>query len=208
MTEFWELSFRNNKAMWGEEPADVTKNIVKLFRDHDLKNILIPGFGYGRNARVFTEQGFDVTGIEISKTAIAMAGEYCGHDVNVFHGPVSDMPFDEEMYDGIFCYALVHLLSDEDRLKFIRDCYEQLQPGGVMVFVTLSVNDARYGKGILLSENRFRSNHGVELFFYDSAVISKEFTAYGLVGMQEISEPENPIPGKPSQKFWTIVCEK
>jgi len=29
-----------------------------------LKNILIPGIGYGRNARIFLEQGMAVTGIE------------------------------------------------------------------------------------------------------------------------------------------------
>ena len=41
---------------------------IILNRDK-VKDILIPGVGYGRNAKVFIDNGINVTGIEISKTA-------------------------------------------------------------------------------------------------------------------------------------------
>ena len=62
------------------------------------------------------------------------------------------MPFDQELYDGIFCYALIHLLSAKERIKLIRDCYNQLKPNGYMVFVAISKMDARYGKGKEISK--------------------------------------------------------
>ena len=43
------------------------------------------------------------------------------------------MPFDNKSYDGIFSHALLHLLSEQERVKFIKDCYNQLKPGGYMV---------------------------------------------------------------------------
>ncbi len=72
MTEFWESSFRDKQEMWGFEPADCALTTLELFKEQGFTKILIPGFGYGRNASVFTENGFNVTGIEISETAIEL----------------------------------------------------------------------------------------------------------------------------------------
>ena len=67
-----------------------------------------------------------VTGIEISKTAVEMAGKHYGKAMTIHHGSVTYMPFDDCRYDGIFCYALIHLLDSNERKKLIRDCYNQL----------------------------------------------------------------------------------
>ena len=208
MSEFWESSFRDKQAMWGFEPADSARDTVTLFRNRGMVNILIPGFGYGRNAKVFADNGFSVTGIEISQTAIDLARQHFGPDMPVFQGSVSDMPFDQVEYDGIFCYALIHLLSKKDRLKLIADCYNQLKPGGLMVFVAISVRDARYGQGKEVSKNRFLTGHGVELFFYDSDSIEEEFGKYGLSEALEIKEPVHNRSNISQQQFWKIVCEK
>ncbi|MCP2043963.1 methyltransferase domain-containing protein [Pontibacter sp. HSC-36F09] len=107
----------------GGEPADSAIATLKLFRENRLHKILIPGFGYGRNAKIFTDAGFKVTGIEISETAIKLAQKHYKDDVKVHHGSVNAMPFDQEVYDGIFCYALIHLLSTDERIKLIQNCY-------------------------------------------------------------------------------------
>ena len=208
MTEFWEASFKEKDTMWGFEPADSAIATAALFRQKDLKKILIPGFGYGRNARAFTENGFDVTGIEISETAINLAKKHYGNSIKVHHGPVNAMPFDQELYDGIFCYALIHLLNARERNKLIKDCYNQLKPGGYMVFVTISKNAATYGQGKALSKDRFETRHGVKLFFYDAQSIEKEFGKYGLAEAKEIDEPARNMPHKPTQKFWQVTCKK
>lgn len=134
--EFWESSFRKKQEMWGWEPADSAKMALDLFQKNGIKNILIPGFGYGRNAVVFLDQQIKVTGIEISETAIELAHQHLGDSIKVYHGATSSMPFDQESYDGIYCYALLHLLDATEREKLLADCYQQLSYGGYMVFVT------------------------------------------------------------------------
>ena len=208
MAEFWESSFKDKQTMWGLEPADSARATAALFQKHGLRNILIPGFGYGRNAKVFTDLGCQVTGIEISETAIALAKKHYGDQINVYHGPVSGMPFDQQLYDGIFCYALIHLLSEPERAKLITDCYNQLIPSGYMVFVTLSKSDARYGVGQQISKDQFLTGHGVELFFYDAASVERDFGQFGLIEASEINEPVENTGSKPSQKFWQITCKK
>lgn len=208
MAEFWESSFKEKQTMWGFEPADSALVAAALFRKNGLSKILVPGFGYGRNAKVFCDNGFDVTGIEISETAIELARKHYGDNIKVFHGSVGDMPFDNELYDGIFCYALIHLLNARERAKLIKDCYNQLALGGYMVFVAISKTTPAYGVGTKLSKDRFKTPHGVKLFFYDSDSVKKEFGKYGLQEAIEINEPSKNTEGKAVLKFWQIICRK
>lgn len=194
--------------MWGFEPSDSAVAALDLFRKNGLKKILIPGFGYGRNARLFIDNGFDVTGIEISETAITLGKRYLGEQLKVYHGSVNTMPYDHERYDGIFCYALIHLLNSRERARLIANCYRQLRVNGFMVFTAVSQKYPTYGTGKKLSRDRFETMPGVQIFFYDSGSIEKEFGKYGLICYKETDEPVKHAENKTSLKFWYIVCNK
>jgi SAM-dependent methyltransferase len=208
MTEFWESAFIDKQAMWGFTPALSAVTAKDLFLAHGIKNVLIPGIGYGRNAEVFRQNGMGVTGIEISKTAIELARKYCGSDIKIYHGSVTDMPFDDKEYDGIFCYALIHLLDAPQRIKFIRDCYNQLKPGGYMVFVTISKEDPMFGIGTQLDTDRFERIKGAQIFFYDADSVRREFGPCGLTEFSQIDEPTSHADKQPPHKFLTVTCKK
>lgn len=207
MAEFWETSFIENQMMWGYEPSDSAILTKDFFLEKKVKDILIPGIGYGRNAKIFTDNGINVTGIEISKTAIELARQN-GGNFNIIHGSVTDMPFDQKLYDGIFCYALIHLLNKHEREKFIKDCYNQLKPDGYMVFTTISKDAPMFGKGKQLGKDYFEIMEGVKMFFYDSDSIKQEFGNYGLIEVLEIVEPHKNMENKPPFKFTMVKCQK
>ncbi|MFD0975421.1 class I SAM-dependent methyltransferase [Salinimicrobium gaetbulicola] len=204
MTEFWESAYQSNQRMWGENPSDNARKVLKVMQKRNIRNVLIPGFGYGRNAKVFYDKGIDVTGIEISKTAIERARKYFESDVTIHYGSVTDMPFDKTQYESIYCYSLIHLLNKADRLKLINDCYSQLKDNGLMIFVALSINDKRFGLGEKLERNTFRSPQGLNLYFYDEESIIDEFGHYNIVEAKEVNEPEE----NPNETHWMIMCEK
>lgn len=208
MTEFWETSFKNKQEMWGWEPADSVCKTLEVFKKYGINDILIPGFGYGRNAKYFLDNGLDVTGIEISETAIELAKKHFDESMKIYHGSVSSMPYDTKLYEGIFSYSLIHLLNEEERIKLIKDCYNQLKPNGYMVFVTISKNDFRFGQGIEVLKDTFEPWKGLTLFFYDSNSIKLDFGNFGLVEMEEINEPVESSIGNFEQKFWYIICKK
>ncbi|MCS0653398.1 bifunctional 2-polyprenyl-6-hydroxyphenol methylase/3-demethylubiquinol 3-O-methyltransferase UbiG [Cytobacillus firmus] len=207
MTEFWESSFLEKQTMWGFEPSDSAILMKEFFLEKKVKDILIPGFGYGRNAKVFIENGIDVTGIEISKTAIELARDN-GLTMPIFHGSVTDMPFDDKLYDGIFSYALIHLLNESEREKFIHSCYNQLKPDGYMIFTAISKEAPMYGKGKQLGKDYFEIIDGVKMFFYDSDSIKQEFGKYGLIEISEIVEPHKDNETKPPFTFTMVKCQK
>jgi len=207
MTEFWESSFIEKQMMWGFEPSDSAILTKDFFLEKKIKDILIPGIGYGRNAKIFYDNRINVTGIEISKTAIDLA-EQNGLDIRIYHGSVTDMPFDNKLYDGIFCYGLIHLLNSRERNKLIKDCYSQLKPNGYMIFTAVSKEASMFGRGKRLSKDRFEIMKGVKIFFYDSVSVNKEFGKYGLIELSEIDEPHKNMRNKPPEKFIIVKCKK
>lgn len=197
--EFWESAFIEKQEMWGFEPSKSAVLTKDFFVQKSVKNMLIPGIGYGRNAQIFKDNGIVVTGIEISKTAIEMARKHYGTDMIIHHGSVTDMPFDKYQYDGIFCYALIHLLDSSERTRLIRDCYNQLSENGYMVFTAITKEAPTYGKGKFVSNDRYEIFDGVKMFFYDRESINAEFKNFGLFEITEVTE---------SHPFFLIKCRK
>lgn len=205
MAEFWESAFVEKQTMWGFEPTRSAILAKEHFVRHGVRNVLIPGIGYGRNAKVFLDHGMSVTGIEISETAIALARSKLGLDIPIHHGSVSDMPYDDRQYDGIFCYGLLYLLDAPGREKLIRDCYRQLEPGGSMIFTLISKTAPMYGKGTQLGEDWFETVHGVKMYFYDADSVRRELGEHGL---SETSEIDEPAMNGASLPFLNAICTK
>jgi len=193
--------------MWKFEPSDSAIIALDLFKSNGINKILIPGFGYGRNAKLFYDNGVNVTGIEISKSAIDLAKSN-GLDCLIHHGSVVLMPFDSEQYNGIFCYALLHLLNKTERRNFLKSCFNQLKSGGLMIFTVVSKQANMFGNGKLLSKDRFQIMKGLNVFFYDSESINKEFADVGLLEFKDIDEPIKHMIGQEPLKCKFVICRK
>lgn len=71
----WDKEYRNSKFLTKEnKPQSDVVRFVKFLKDKDFalegKNVLDLGCGTGRNSFYFSELGAEVTGIEISRTAL------------------------------------------------------------------------------------------------------------------------------------------
>ncbi len=132
MSDFWDQKFNEVKTMWGLQPSDSAIIAKDFFLKYQIHDILIPGVGYGRNANIFLQNGIQVTGIEISEFAISLAKSELQLEFPIYQGSVNDMPYDNKQYEGIFCYALIHLLNKRERKQLIKNCFNQLQNNGYM----------------------------------------------------------------------------
>ncbi|MCK0192068.1 class I SAM-dependent methyltransferase [Arenibacter sp. F20364] len=199
MAEFWEDNYTEKQEMWGMKPAISAVLAKDYFIEKRISNILLPGIGYGRNAKIFKDNGFEVTGIEISKTAIKLARKHFGHDMTIYQGSVKDMPFDSKKYEGVFCHALIHLLAKKEREKLILDCYDQLIENGYMIFTAITKKAPNFGKGKHIGKDRYEFHEGAKLFYFDEASVEEEFGEAGLFEIVEIDE---------DQTFYLIKCQK
>ncbi len=207
METFWDKTFQEIKTRWGFEPAESALYAAKLFARHRVKNVLIPGIGYGRNVSAFTQKGMQVTGIELSGNAIKLA-KAAGLTCRIYHGDVAQMPFDKRKYEGIFCYSLIHLLNKTERKNLIARCYEQLKSGGYMVFVMISKEADYYASGKRLSTDRYLLPNGLSVYFYDVDAAINEFKHYGLQDVREYTEPVKFMKNQPGIPCVLVVCKK
>jgi SAM-dependent methyltransferase len=189
MNTFWEERFAEEGRIWGDTPSLTAEFAIRLFKSVGVHKVLIPGSGYGRNAGAFTRAGFTVTGIEISTTAVTLARQD-SPGVRYHHGSVLDMPFDDSVYDGIYCFNVLHLLRKNERAAFLERCTEQLTDGGVVFFVVFSDREPSYGTGRMVEENTFESKPGREVHYYSRDDLVSEFRDFEVIETGMMEDPE------------------
>jgi SAM-dependent methyltransferase len=189
MSTFWEERFRDEGKIWGDTPSRTAIYAIELFKKAGVRDVLIPGSGYGRNAEAFAKAGFLVTGIEISTTAVALARQN-SPGIKYFHESVSDMPFDGSMYDSIYCFNVLHLFRKADRAEFLQKCRNQLNDGGVMFFVVFSDKEPGFGRGRMVEDNTFESKPGREVHYYSDEDLVSEFQSLEILETGMIEDPE------------------
>ena len=64
MTEFWEKAITEKQLTWGVEPAKSAIFASDYFARMGVKDVLIPGVGYDRNARAFLAHRIRTTFME------------------------------------------------------------------------------------------------------------------------------------------------
>ncbi len=206
MKEFWEKKFKKG-TIWEFEPANSAISTANYFFKHGIKKVLIPGIGYGRNAMPFLENEMNLTGIEISKSAIQIAREN-GFTFPIHQASILEMPFNDTKYDGIYCYSMLHLFNKRERTQILKTCYNQLNKKAEMIFVVVSIKADMYGSGKLISKNRFKIKNGLNVFYYDSQSIENEFKNFGLIAYIEIDEPIKFMTNELPLKCFVIKCKK
>jgi cyclopropane fatty-acyl-phospholipid synthase-like methyltransferase len=204
MSEFWDDAFLRSQLMWGLAPTASANIACDYFAKRPVADVLIPGIGYGRNAKPFLDQGMRVTGIEISETAISLARDKLGLDIPIHKGSVLDMPFDDRQYDAVFCFGLLYLLDAQGREQLLSACARQLVAGAPMVFTVISKEFDMYGKGVKLGDDWYETHPGVKMFFYDEASIRREFAPFGVVEVCKVDEPMGHGSTRP---FLNVFCE-
>jgi len=190
MNTFWEERFREEGKIWGDDPSRTAPYAINLFKKAGVHDVLIPGSGYGRNAMAFAQSGFEVTGIEISDKALALARQG-SPEIRYHRGSILDMPFDDSMYDGIYCFNVLHLFRKLERVVFLQRCREQLKDGGVMFFVVFSDREPSYGTGRMVEENTFESKPGRDVHYYSAEDLVSEFRGLEILENGMMEDPED-----------------
>ncbi len=188
--EYWNNRFSEKGKIWGTEPSKTALYAFKLFIEYDIKKILIPGAGYGRHTKFFSIHNYDVTGIEISEKGISLAKKLDSKS-NLILGSVLDMPFDDEIYDAIFCYNLFHLLLEKQRISFIEKCYNQLRNAGFIFFSVFSEQEESFGRGTKIEENTFESKPYRPTHYFTEEDLLQHFYAFSVIETGIIEEKEN-----------------
>jgi SAM-dependent methyltransferase len=188
--EYWNNRYTDKGKIWGAEPSTTAIYALNLFKKYNIKKLLIPGSGYGRHTKFFSKNNYGVTGIEISEIAINIAKKF-DLKSKLILGSVLDKSFDNEIYDAIFCYNLLHILLKDERVLFIENCYEQLRNGGFVFFSVFSEQEDSFGKGTQIEEKTFESKPYRPTHYFTEQDLLKHFNSFSVIETGIIYENEN-----------------
>ncbi|MRN52847.1 class I SAM-dependent methyltransferase [Paenibacillus monticola] len=172
MSEYWSQRFTQEGMIWGSEPSPTALLARDIFRRHQLKSVLVPGAGYGRNTKVFSEE-FQTYGIELSQAALEMAVDWDPMSCFIA-GSALDYRLDKQV-DAVYCYDVLHLFLEEDRRRLIANCLEQLRPGGLLFFTSFSDEDSNFGCGRFLEPGTYEYKEGKFAHFFSEADLREHF---------------------------------
>jgi SAM-dependent methyltransferase len=195
--EPWEAAFARGALLWGEAPSPMAVQAAEDFAAAGLREVLILGVGYGRNARPFLERGLEVQGVELSATAISLARERLGLRFPIHHGAAQDLPPDSAPVHAVFGHALLHLLDAEARARTVAAARARLRPGGRLRFTLISTDAAFFGQGARLGDDRYERAPGVALQFFREARIRDELGPGGALRVRRAEEPAGAGPPMP-----------
>lgn len=188
--EYWDRRFLDGGTIWGDTPSKTANHALELFTRYKLKKILVPGAGYGRNTKLFTDANLEVTGIEISESALNIAKSF-NPKTQFFQGSVLDMPFDDEKYDGIYSCNVLHLFLKDDRISFLRKCFKQLRTKGFVYFVVFSDKERSFGKGKRIEENTYESKPWRPTHYFTEIDLKEHFKEYLVIETGIIEDKED-----------------
>lgn len=191
MKVYWDKRFKDEGVIWSDNPSQSALSANEKFKSYSIKNVLILGIGYGRNARPFIESGYSVSGIEISDEAVKIL-----NNSNlklkidkVYQGSLLDMPFDNKSYDVIFSFNVLHLFLESERHTIIEKCKNMLSPIGLVYFTAISELDLEFGKGIEVEKNTF-DKKGKPVHFFSDTDLRGHFRDFNIIDTGLIDEPE------------------
>ena len=177
----WEERWSQPVTLAGTEPAAFLREVLRFLPPGRALDLATGG---GRNAVFLAEQGWRVTGIDWSATAIDKAAALARsrnvsveilpawekraqyHDeLDLVCADLENMSLPLAHYDAILCFNF--LLR-----PMARKIQESLRPGGVLVFETFTVEQLNFGDGprnpeYLLRRGELREMFAeLELLFY------------------------------------------
>ena len=187
--EYWNDRFSREGEIWGQNPSITAIIALTLFQERKISTILVPGAGYGRNTKPFSDNGFEVLGIEISQKALTIAKKY-DTKTQFIHDDVLNFSNLEKKFDSIYCFNLLHLFLKEKRIFFLKRCFDHLNPNGLVFFVVFSDNEKSFGKGKKIEENTFESKPRRPVHYFTEKDLKDHFKNFQIIKTGEIEEEE------------------
>lgn len=181
------------------------------------QKILDVGFGDGRNTAFLCDQGFDVSGIEITQGIVDQTHTRMGalgHDADLRVGRNSKIPFDSDYFDCILsCHCCYYCDEGETLADNLAEYCRVLKRGGYLVASVadlasyIFIDAAKLEDGsMLIRRDPYGNRNGYRLHGFSE---TQEIEAYFSKHFMNFSfgHANNDYYGVSERVFW-VVCQK
>ena len=192
-TQHWDDKFRLQE--WGRYPPEDLVRFMGRNYKHAQKSsvrVLEVGCGPGANLWFLHREGFAVSGIDVSPSAIDIATKRMATENSGCLAPTPDLrvgnfgalPWADATFDVVIDIFAVYANTTDIIAGTVREIARVLKPGGRFYAKLWGTNTTGYGKGIRLEDGTYDAipegpchNMGVSHFF-DRAGIEDIYSPY------------------------------
>lgn len=188
-----------------ESPPKALVELVETGRVQPCKTIDM-GCGAGNYAIYLASVGFDVTGVDISPSAIALAeakakekGVTCRFTAADVLGGLAEIT---DTFEFAYDWSLLHHVFPNDRMQYVETVHRLLIPGGKYLSVCFSEKDTSFDG---IGKER-RTPLGTVLYFSSEDELRNLFEPYFDVTTLETIQVEG--KQEPHLMNWTFMAKK
>lgn len=149
-SRFWNQRFKDQETPW--DLGEPSPSLVELERRWSLKKgdrVFVPGCGRGNDALFFAEQGYEVTALDWSSTAVEELQDKAskrGISIQVLQGDF--FSFESDAFDGWVEHTFFCAIDPNDRPRYFEKCSQLIRPGGELVGTFFLTHQDRDGVAI------------------------------------------------------------
>ncbi|WFR58478.1 class I SAM-dependent methyltransferase [Anaerocolumna sp. AGMB13025] len=187
----WEWD-KANEDVW-MKPSEESIYLAYLWKAKGFKKILDIGCGKGRHALLFAEFGFDVSGIDISESAVNSSSELLkekGFNGNIIKADFRKLPFADNSFDAVFSFLTISHSDTKGVKQAIKEIHRVVTAGGEM-FISINSSDSSTftsKKYQMIDENTLIKTiegpeNGEPHFYADSKLMMKLLEDFHIISM-------------------------
>jgi 2-polyprenyl-3-methyl-5-hydroxy-6-metoxy-1,4-benzoquinol methylase len=161
-------NFQKGGVAWATLSEEIDTRFIEFIKKNTFstKNALDVGVGTGKYLAFLETQGFSVTGIDSSPTAMELSKSSLSQKANLQLANMFEFHYPKEKFDLVLSVSTLHHGYKEQVKKALDGIYESLEIGG-KIFITLpDVESAlrwnTFKNYTVLAEGTFAPNDGPE----------------------------------------------
>lgn len=175
MKDKWDEVYRNTpleKIPWYSEKPE--RILIELVEKGEIKKGKVMDLcsGDGTNSIYLASLGYDVSGVEISETAIKIAKNICkqkGLSCNYKTGNVLSFKI-KEKYDLVFDRGCFHHIPDNEKNKYVKRVAKMLNDKGKFLLYCFSDKNVGWEKAFSKEEIKNYFSEYFKIMFIDDVI--------------------------------------
>jgi tellurite methyltransferase len=139
-------------------PEPLVVDSVQFLRDREVRTVLDIGCGVGRHACFLAEHGFEVTGIDLSRSGLDISAETAkaaGVTIDFQLADFTDLPYLDDSFDLALAWNVIYHGDEDIVCTAIAEIHRVLKPDGLFLGTMISKRHHRFGEGREIRPNTF-----------------------------------------------------
>lgn len=131
----------------------------------DIRRVLDLGCGTGRHSVMLANEGYEVSGIDVSPNAIQFARQWLaseGLTADLMCGTAQELPWRRDFFDAVISHGVLDHMTWSEAMKASAEVHRVVRPEGLFYLSLISIDEFSYGQGRKIEPHTFILTEGNE----------------------------------------------